>query len=51
MKAELEKQGIKTKFIIDSAIGSMVGDVDCVITGAEAVVENGGIINKVRKGK
>ena len=33
--------------IVDSAIGIVLPSVDCVMVGAEAVVENGGIINRV----
>jgi len=33
--------------VLDSAIAYAISNVDFVLTGAEAVVENGGIINKV----
>ncbi len=33
---------------VDSALGISLEKVDIVLVGAETVVENGGIINKVR---
>jgi translation initiation factor 2B subunit (eIF-2B alpha/beta/delta family) len=33
--------------ILDSAVALAIHEVDFVLTGAEAVVENGGIINRV----
>lgn len=47
MIKELEHNNIKCKFIIDNAIGSALEEADMVLTGAEAVVENGGIINRI----
>jgi methylthioribose-1-phosphate isomerase len=35
------------QIILDSAIALAISNVDIVLSGAEAVVENGGIINKV----
>ena len=43
------EQNIPTKIIPDSAIGAALEKVDFVLTGAEAVVESGGIINRVKK--
>ncbi|KRX03546.1 Histone-fold [Pseudocohnilembus persalinus] len=43
----LEKLNIECNLIIDSALGQALEEVDMVISGAEAVVENGGIINKI----
>ena len=43
----LQECNIPTCCIIDSAIGFIMEDIDLVITGAEAVVENGGIINAI----
>jgi translation initiation factor eIF-2B subunit alpha len=34
--------------VLDCAIGSIMDKVDLCITGAEGVMENGGIINKVK---
>lgn len=38
---------IPTKFIMDSAVGMIMEEVDLCVVGAEGVMENGGIINKV----
>ena len=38
---------IPCKTILDSAVGMCIGSVDCVFVGAEAVLENGGIVNKI----
>lgn len=47
IKKTLEEQNIPTKVIYDSAIAIVMPKVDCIFVGCEAVVENGGIINKV----
>ena len=39
---------IPTSIILDSAVGSVMERVDMVICGAEGVMENGGIVNKVQ---
>jgi len=44
---ELLNAGIPTTIILDSAVGYMMENVDLVLVGAEGVVENGGIINKI----
>ena len=38
---------IPVRIVLDSAMGFVMENVDLVLTGAEAVVENGGIVNKV----
>ncbi|KAL3945047.1 MAG: hypothetical protein SGBAC_000904 [Bacillariaceae sp.] len=38
---------IPTTVVLDSAIGYIMESVDIVLTGAEAVVENGGCVNKM----
>ncbi|RWS20581.1 translation initiation factor eIF-2B subunit alpha-like protein [Leptotrombidium deliense] len=43
----LKKKGIECNLILDSAIGYYMEKVDLVLTGAEGVLENGGIINKI----
>ena len=35
--------------ILDAAVGYFMGRMDLVLVGAEGVVENGGIINQVRR--
>jgi translation initiation factor eIF-2B subunit alpha len=45
--AELKEHGIPVSLIVDGAIGYIMEQVDLVLLGAEGIVENGGIINKV----
>ncbi len=47
IKKVLEEANISTKVIVDSAVAVVMPRVDCVFVGCEAVVENGGIINKI----
>ena len=46
-KEILDKKGIPNKMILDSAIGSVIPDVDFLLVGAEAVLQNGGIVNYI----
>mmetsp|Transcript_1387 Transcript_1387/g.2020 ORF Transcript_1387/g.2020 Transcript_1387/m.2020 type:complete len:373 (+) Transcript_1387:101-1219(+) len=41
------KAGIPTTIVLDSAMAYFMERVDMVVVGAEGVVENGGIINKI----
>jgi ribose 1,5-bisphosphate isomerase len=43
----LNDAGIKTNFIVDSAVRSFIHDVDLVIVGADAVTVNGAVVNKI----
>ena len=43
----LAEAGVPVTVILDSAMGYMMEKVDFVVVGAEGVVENGGIVNKV----
>ncbi len=43
----LNDAGIKTQFIVDSAVRSYINDVDLVIVGADAVTVNGAVVNKI----
>ena len=43
----LNNAGIKTNFIVDSAVRSFINDIDLVITGADAVAVNGAVVNKI----
>lgn len=43
----LNDAGIKTNYIVDSAVRSFIGDVDLVIVGADAVTVNGAVVNKI----
>lgn len=47
MISELERAGIDCTLILDAAIGYVMESVDFVMVGAEAVVESGGIINRI----
>lgn len=44
---ELSEFGINVTIVLDSAVGYMMDKVDLVLMGAEGVVENGGVINKI----
>ena len=44
---ELAKQGIKVELITDSMIGIYVPKVDVAIIGADSVLKNGNVVNKV----
>ncbi len=43
----LNDAGIKTSFIVDSAVRSFISEVDLVIVGADAVAVNGAVVNKI----
>jgi ribose 1,5-bisphosphate isomerase len=43
----LNDAGIKTNFIVDSAVRSFINEVDLVIVGADAVTVNGAVVNKI----
>jgi ribose 1,5-bisphosphate isomerase len=43
----LNDAGIKTNFIVDSAVRSFINDIDLVIVGADAVTVNGAVVNKI----
>lgn len=42
------EKGIPTMLIQDSAVAAFMEEVDMCLVGAEGVMENGGIVNKVR---
>jgi methylthioribose-1-phosphate isomerase len=46
---ELERAGIPSSVIVDSAAGAMMasGEVDCVFTGADRIAANGDTANKI----
>lgn len=41
------KCDIPCKMVLDSSIGLCMSQVDCVLVGAEAVLENGGTVNRI----
>ena len=43
----LEQSGINVKIVLDSSVACTMEQIDLVLVGAEAIVESGGIINKV----
>jgi ribose 1,5-bisphosphate isomerase len=43
----LNDAGIKTSYIVDSAVRSFIHDIDLVIVGADAVTVNGSVVNKI----
>jgi ribose 1,5-bisphosphate isomerase len=45
--AQLDKLGIKTSLIVDSAVRYFMKDVDLVVVGADAITANGSVINKI----
>lgn len=47
MCKDLEAEGIPCTLILDSAVGYIMEQVSFIMTGAEGVVETGGIVNKV----
>lgn len=47
VKEQLEHSNIPTKVLASSAVGMIMPKVDCVFVGCEAVLENGGIVNKL----
>ncbi|XP_015792290.1 translation initiation factor eIF-2B subunit alpha [Tetranychus urticae] len=47
MYNKLKAHGIQCSLILDAAIGHFIEKVDMVMVGADGVVENGGIINKI----
>ena len=43
----LNDAGIRTNYIIDSAVRYFINDVDLVIVGADAIAVNGAVVNKI----
>jgi ribose 1,5-bisphosphate isomerase len=43
----LSDAGIKTNFIVDSAVRSFIHKVDLVLVGADAITVNGAVVNKI----
>lgn len=49
--AVLAKAGVPVTVVLDSAVGYHMEVADLCVTGAEGVLENGGIVNKVKRGR
>jgi ribose 1,5-bisphosphate isomerase len=43
----LDDAGIRTNYIVDSAVRSFMNEVDLVVVGADAVTVNGAVVNKI----
>lgn len=43
----LNDAGIRTNFIVDSAVRSYIDEADLVIVGADAITVNGAVVNKI----
>lgn len=43
----LDRAGIRTRFIVDSAVRFFINDIDLVVVGADAVTVNGAVVNKI----
>ncbi|MFA5347649.1 MAG: ribose 1,5-bisphosphate isomerase [Methanoregula sp.] len=43
----LNDAGIKTNFIVDSAVRSFIHEIDLVLVGADAITVNGAVVNKI----
>jgi len=44
---ELSSEGIKTTLMVDSAIKSVIKDVDMILVGADAITSSGELVNKI----
>ena len=47
MYEQLQEKGVKCHLLVDSAMGYIMEEVDYVLSGAELVTENGGVVNKL----
>jgi len=43
----LDQMGIKTELIVDSAVRSVINEVDVVVVGADVITVNGSLVNKI----
>jgi ribose 1,5-bisphosphate isomerase len=43
----LNEAGVRTNFIVDSAVRFFINDIDLVIVGADAIAVNGAVVNKI----
>ncbi|TAJ45735.1 ribose 1,5-bisphosphate isomerase [Methanofollis fontis] len=43
----LNDAGIRTEYIVDSAVRTFINDADLVITGSDAITVNGAVVNKI----
>mmetsp|Transcript_12895 Transcript_12895/g.1965 ORF Transcript_12895/g.1965 Transcript_12895/m.1965 type:complete len:88 (+) Transcript_12895:509-772(+) len=47
MASDISKLGLHCRIITDNAVVAVLEKVDFIVVGAEAIVENGGIINRI----
>ena len=47
IQKEMDRLRIPCKTVLDSSVGLIMHQVDCVFVGSEAVLENGGIVNRL----
>lgn len=43
----LDRAGVRTRFIVDSAVRFFMNEIDLVVVGADAVAVNGAVVNKI----
>lgn len=43
----LEEMGVETELIVDSAVRSVMNEVDLVVVGADVITANGSLVNKI----
>jgi ribose 1,5-bisphosphate isomerase len=43
----LEEMGVETEMIVDSAVRSVMNEVDLVVVGADVITVNGSLVNKI----
>ncbi len=43
----MEEMGIETELIVDSAVRSIMNEVDLVVVGADVITANGNLVNKI----
>jgi len=43
----LDKLGIETELVVDSAVRSVINEVDLVVVGADVITANGTLVNKI----
>ena len=47
MRDALQEEDIKCDIILDLSVAYYMNNIDCVVVGSNAIVENGGVINRI----
>ena len=47
VKKFCDELNIPCKIVVDASIGLCMSHIDCVLVGADVVLENGGIVNRI----